>query len=126
MVAEGRVFVDVEQAVIAWLKANVPLAGNRVFAGYNSAAAQPQVVVQRIAGPDDAALVQCDVWAPYRSNAAVAAAQLASAASSLALFDSGNVRLKGAAVESIRWLPDPESDTPRYIVDITFTASHKP
>ena len=126
LVAEARTFVDVTAAVIAWAKATVPLAGARVYSGYNSAAAQPQVVVQRIAGPDDNCTMQFDVWAAGRTEAAAAAAQLATQVTYLSRFVSGNVVLKDATVESIRWLPDPESDTPRYIVDVTFTASQKP
>jgi hypothetical protein len=127
LVAEASTSVDVTAGVIAWVKAVLPATfGTRVFSGYNSAAAQPQVVVQRIAGPDDACYIQFDVWAVGRSEAALAAAQLATMVSALARFVSGNVLLKDATVESIRWLPDPESDTPRYIVEVTFTASHKP
>lgn len=126
MVAEAKVWVDVEDAVIQFLKDNVPLVGTRVYAGYNTSAAQPQLVVMRIGGSDEAALLQVDCWAVSRSGAAAVANQVATACELLSRFIRNNILLKAANIESKRWLPDEEADTPRYILDITFTAAHKP
>lgn len=123
MVAEAIVYVDVEGAARAWARAAVPSVDGRVFFGATDAAARPQIVVQRIGGDDDAAALQWDVWGTNKANAAEVAAELASACSALAGFVHGGAILKAAAVEFVRWLPDPDGDQPRYIVETTFTAS---
>jgi hypothetical protein len=123
VVAEAREWVDVEVAVREWTRDNVPGADRRVFFATNDQVTDPQIVVQRIAGPDDAVLVQFDVWANKKATAAALAAELASAADALSAYFFNNVSLKGMAVESVRWQPDPESNEPRYIVEVIVAAA---
>lgn len=122
MVAEARTWVDVESAVRQWARENVTSVGSRVFFGANNKAAMPQIVLFRIGGPDDQCLIQFDVWAGNKADAAEAAAELCTAADELSRYVAGNVLLKGAVVDGSRWQPDEESDIPRYIVEITFSA----
>lgn len=123
MVAEAVTFVDVEGAVRSWARDNVDSISRKAFFGYQTDAGLPQVVPIRIGGPDDEALFQFDCWASSKAVSAALAAELATEADALARYTSGEVILHGAVVESIRWLPDPESDAPRHVVDITFTAT---
>lgn len=120
---QAVVWVDVENAVRSWARDFVLSAERRVFFGVNNNVDFPQIVLHRLGGPDSACLIQFDVWAATKATAAAAAAELASAVDALARYDTGDVLLHAAVVESSRWLPDPETDKPRYIVDVTFVAS---
>lgn len=128
MVAEARDHGDVEDAVRQWARDNVlPAAGagnvnRRVFFGVDNKAAFPQIAVFKISGPDDQSLVQLDVWGGTRAQAAKIAAELQTAADKLSRYEAGNVLLKGAVVEGSSWQPDEESNKPRYVVQITFSA----
>lgn len=122
MVAEPRVWVDIEPAVRAWLRDAVTSAGDRVFMSFNEKAAMPQASVERIAGPDDACLMQLSAWGAHKADAAQLAAELATVADALGRYAHDGVVLLGARVEDVRNLPDVESDTPRYVVDVTITA----
>lgn len=126
MVAEPSIWVDVESAVRDWARNAVASVNRRVFFGFNDKAAMPQVVVFRIAGPDDRVLIQFDVWAHTKALAAATAAELATAADGLGRSVHGGVVLLGANVEGSRWQPDEQSDKPRYVVDVTFTAVAAP
>lgn len=125
-IAEPRIWVDVEGAVRAWIREAVTSANNRVFFGTNDTVFEKgdsQIVLFRVAGPDDNCLIQCDVWAKTKAAAAALAAELATAADGLARYSWEGVLLHSASVDSIRWLPDDAADTPRYIVEITFFAT---
>jgi hypothetical protein len=125
VIAEPRTWVDVEAAVREWARDAVSAVNRRVFFGANNAAARPQIVLFRVAGPDDLCLIQFDVRAASKEAAASAAAELATAADGLSRFSYNGVLLLGATVDSIRWLPDeemPVKDSARYIVEVTFTA----
>jgi hypothetical protein len=119
MVAEAYVAVDVEKAVRAWARS----LGFTAFFGTNNSGSFPQVVIQRVAGPDEDCLMQFDVWGGTKAEAATVAADLRSALSGLSSYDFDGIRLHAASDASARWLPDPESDRPRYIVEATVTAS---
>lgn len=123
MVAEARTWVDVEAAVREWARDVVSSVDRRVFFGFNNKVEMPQVVLFRIAGPDDRCLIQFDAWAQGKAQAATVAAELATAADELSRYVHDGVLLHGARVEGVRWQPDEESDTPRYIVEVTFTAT---
>lgn len=141
MVAEARTWVDVEAAVRAWARDAVPSVERRVFYGYSrQVATSSQIAVQRIAGPDDACLIQFDVWGvgpdgrPNKTASARIAAELSTAADALGryTFEPGDdeedealpaVLLHGALVEHVRWQPDEESGAARYVVEATFTAT---
>lgn len=123
MIAEAKTWVDVEAAVRAWAKENIDDVGRRVFFGENDKKQYPQIVLRRISGPDDACLIQFDVWGDTKVAAMLVATKLATALDALSRYVSGGVILHGATVESERWLPDFESDKPRYILDVIFTAT---
>lgn len=123
MVAEPRTWVDVEGAVRAWARQSLPALEGRVFFGFANDAPLPQVVLTRIAGSDDRCLLQFDCWAETKAASAQLAAALATAIDALARWVDGEVVLHGARVDEVRWQPDPESDTPRHIVEATFTAA---
>lgn len=123
MVAEARPHVDVEGLVRAWAREVLTSLSGRVFFGYSNDAALPQVVLAKVAGTDMDALIQFDCWAATKAAAATVAAELSEAADALGRYAGSGAALIGANVESDgRWLPDDESDTPRYVVEITFTA----
>src|ERR1051326_9081882 len=123
MVAEPRTWVDVEGAVREWARDNVDEVSRRVFFGYNEAAALPQIVLFRIGGPDDRCLIQFDVWGKPKAQAASVAAKLATAADELSRYVTEGVILHGSVVESVRWQPDEERDTRRYVGDVMSTAT---
>ncbi|MGE0133762.1 MAG: hypothetical protein AB7L91_06285 [Dehalococcoidia bacterium] len=123
MVAEARTWVDVESAVREWARDRVASAERRVFFGANVSAPVPQIVLFRIAGPDDRCLIQFDVWGDSKAQAAATAAELATAADEVGRYTHDGVILHGAVVDSVRWQPDDESDQPRYVVDVMFTAT---
>lgn len=123
MPAEAATWVDVEGAVRAWAREQLPGLDGRVFFGVNNAVPDPQVVLHRVAGTDADCLIQFDVWAASKAQAASIAAALATAADALSRFTADGVLLHGALVESVRWQPDEESDAPRYVVEVTFTAT---
>lgn len=125
MVAEARTWVDVEGAVRQWARQALPSLSGRVFFGFNGAATPtfPQLVLFRVGGPDDRCLIQFDVWGSSKAEAASTAAALATAADALSRYTHGGALLHGALVEGVRWQPDEESDQPRYVVDVMFTAT---
>src|SRR6185295_8698748 len=93
LVAEAKVWVDVEDAVREWARDNVLTAARRVFFAVNNDINEPQIVVQRIAGPDDACIVQFDVWARTKVAAAALAAELATQAEALSRYINDGVLL---------------------------------
>lgn len=123
MVAQAVVWVDVESAVREWGRDNIASVDRRVLFARNEKGPLPQVIVQRIAGPDSDCLIQLDVVASSKAAAAELAAEVATAVDGLARYVTDDVILHAAAVEDSRWLPDPVSKEPRYVIDATFVAS---
>lgn len=124
--AEPRVWVDIEAAVRAYVRDTVSEVDRRVFFGTNNAAEKPQIVLFRVAGPDDQCLIQFDVRGTTKESAAETAAALATALDAIARYPFNGVILHGATVDSVRWLPDealPVKDSARYIVEATITAT---
>jgi hypothetical protein len=126
VVAEPRLWVDVESAIREWARDSVASVDRRVFFSPNNAAAFPQISLSRIAGPDDRCLIQFDAWAAHRAEAAQTAAELATAADAIGRYAHDGVLLHGALVESVRWQPDEQSDTARYVVEATFAVTSAP
>lgn len=120
LVAERHQAVDVEAAVRAWGR---DALGAKVFFGVNQDAAFPQVIVRRVGGPDDRALIQFDCWGDTKAQAAATAAELATELTGIGTVDYAGVRIHDAVWLGTQWLPDPESDTPRYIVEANFMVS---
>ena len=125
MVAEATVYVDVEGAVREWARDTLSGLSRRVFFGPSEDASLPYVSLYRIGGPDEACLVQFDVWGAHKAQAQSAAAALCTAISGLGRYEypEANVLLHGASQPDSRWQPDEESGQPRYVVEATFTAT---
>jgi hypothetical protein len=123
VVAEARIWVDVESALREWARDNVPSVDRRVFFGATDKAGLPQIAVFRIFGTDDNALIQFDAWGKDKRQAAAVAAEIATAADELSRYVYDDVLLHGARVETIRWQPDEVSDRARYVMDVTVTAT---
>jgi hypothetical protein len=119
---EARTAVNVTLAVREWCRSR----GFVAFTGVNNNGSFPQVIVQRIAGPDDDVLFQFDVWAADGGGARQAedeAARLASELTGLTTYIYDGCRLLDARWSGTRWLPDPVSDRPRFVVEAVFFAT---
>ncbi len=132
-------FSDVESLAKAWLittPAGALVAraggGHNVFMAMPTSAPLPAIVLGRIGGappsrsdtPIDRARISFDCWATTRAAANAIAYATAAACTNLAEeggYTAGSARLLTAELLALLWLPDPESDTPRYVVDALFT-----
>jgi hypothetical protein len=130
---------DDEALVKAWaLQTSVAALLTRADGGvsiYNAmpkAAPVPSLICWRTGGgprarkdlPEHRARMQMHCWGTSRAQASLIARTLVSELDSLARlggFDHGDARLAAAEVINLIWLPDPESDTARYIVDALVT-----
>jgi hypothetical protein len=134
------VYADVENLVKQWLATTsvAPLvtrtvdSGLSIFLAMPPSAPLPAVVLYRVAGapspgkdlPEEATRLSFDCWGRSRAEAGAIARALMAELETLARvggYDSGDARLAAAEVINVVWLPDPESDTPRYVVDATVT-----
>lgn len=124
MIAEARTWVDVEYAVRAWAQAELPALGQgRIGFGINKDAPLPQIVILQIAGTDDRAWIQFDVWGS-KPQAAQTASQLETAVDALSRYVyQDSIILHGGLIQNRRWLIDVESNTSRYVIDTTFTTT---
>lgn len=133
-------YLDIEGLVKAWL-ATTPVAalvarpggGHHIYQAMPVGAPLPSVIVQRVGGgparrsdvPADVARITCHCWAATRPDAVAIAQAVTAAIQNLAEtggFTSGSSRLVAGEVVSWVWIPDPQSDTPRYVVDGLITA----
>lgn len=135
------VYGDVEQVVKAWLRATpavadlVPLpggAGPAIFNAMPTSAPNPVILAELVAGgPSPREDLPCadyritfDVYGRTRAEAAGVTYALVGVLESLARdgsWDDGTTTVYAANVVLMRWFPDPDSDTPRYIVDALIT-----
>jgi hypothetical protein len=88
----------------------------------------PQVVVMRLGGYATDISYQIDVWDETRDGAWLLTATVAGAVEVASeawasLMPSAHARIIGTRVESIRWLPDDVTDTPRYVVEVTVSGT---
>lgn len=135
-------YADVESAVVAWL-ATTPVAplvtragdgGLNIYRAMPTSAPLPAVVVNRVGGgprarsdvPEDVARLSFDCWGSSRADAIAVATALVAACENLAetgtyVTGDGTARLVAAEVVLWLWSPDPNSDTPRYVVDALFS-----
>jgi len=110
-----------------WLRANGPIVaivGTRTYVGALPIGAPlPALVILRVgggmAGTDtyDHALVQVEAWA---SGGAAAEALIATVVAALGTAPemtalTATTQLMGAALNSLVWAPDPDTDSARYI-----------
>jgi hypothetical protein len=133
-------YLDVEVLVKSWLAttpvaALVPRAGGgfHIYQAMPIGAPLPSVIVSRVGGaparrsdvPADVARISMDIFAASRPLAVAIAQTLVAAVENLAqtgAYVTGSSRLEAGEVVSWIWLPDPTSDTARYVVDGLFTA----
>lgn len=126
------IYGPIEQAVKSWLMTTdvAPLVqrGAGVFSIYLAmppAAPVPAVVVSLIGGgprpradlPVSRYRLSFDCWGSSRDEASLIARTLLAALGDLSGVTVDGVTLGGADVINMVWLPDPDSDTARYIVD---------
>lgn len=127
-----RSFVDAEDVVKEWLLTTsvAPLVTNKIFLAMPKGAPLPSVILSRVGGtsmpesdaPIDAARISFAVWAANRPQAKTIRTALLGEIESIGYQPEyvGTVgRIKSGLLLSDIWLPDPEDDVPRYIVDAT-------
>lgn len=136
----GVHYGDPEQLVKAWLKttpvaATVPLPGNlgpAIFNAMPKAAPNPALLIELIGGgplsradlPAAQYRLSFDAFGRTRAEAAAITYALVEALENLgreSTYTDGATTLYTASVVLVRWLPDPDSDTPRYVVDALVT-----
>lgn len=133
-------YADVETLVKTWLRqtgvaALVPLpdgSGPAIFNAMPKGAPEPAIICRLISGGPTS---RNDIpVAEYRFSFSITAASKAQAADiAYALIETGEdlarngsysdgiTTLFSGRILAVRWQPDPDSDTPRYIVDALIT-----
>lgn len=132
-------YADTENVVKAWLATTdvAPLVaradgGLSIFLAMPRTPVMPSVVLTRVGGgpvyrkdiAEDRARISFTCWGTSRASAGVVCRNLVAACDALARtggWESGPTLLGAAEVINVMWLPDPDSDTPRYIVDALVT-----
>lgn len=131
-------FADVENLVKTWLLTTTvaPLVtvGTRVdiYFAMPTAAPIPSIVLSRAGGaprrrsdlPEEVTRISFDCWGTSRAQAGTICRALMAELDSLARigpFITAGTLLAVGEVASVVWLPDPDSDRPRYIVDALVT-----
>lgn len=132
-------YADVENIVKAWANTTPLVAeltrtggGVSIFLAMPIGAPLPALILSRVGGapaprkdlPEDRARISFTCWAASRAQAFRIARILVEELESLSRtggWTSGNTLLAAAVTLTVRWLPDPDSDTPRYIVDALIT-----
>lgn len=131
------IYTDVENLVKQWVL-TTPVAplltrtdgGTSIFLAMPASSPLPALVLSRVGGaprassdvPEDAARMTFNCWGTTRTQCGQIARTLMAELENLSQtggFVSGDARLVAAQVLNMFWLPDPESDTARYIVDAT-------
>lgn len=106
--------------------------GYSIYNAMPPAAPIPAVIAFQVSGgpesskdiPEQRTLIQFDCWGKTRQQAGDIARLLMSELEWLGRTGGkiiGGVYLGTATVNNMRWLPEPDSDTPRYIVDALIT-----
>lgn len=131
-------YADVENLVKTWaLTTDVaPLVarpgGYNIYLAMPAASPMPSVVLSRVGGgprarkdlPEEVSRISFSCWANTRAEAGVISRTLCAELETLArtggYINAGTVLAAGDVVSMI-WLPDPDSDKPRYIVDALVT-----
>lgn len=125
---------DVEGAMRDYLRADAgvsALVSTRVFFGIpRNGARFPLAVVRKVAGrqdgseaPLDVATIQVDAWGTTKANAATLRSAVRDACDALREpTTQGTVVLYGANCVGDTWVPDPESDQPRYAMTFEVVA----
>lgn len=131
-------FADTENVVKAWIPTTSvgPLIrradnGYSVFLAMPTGAPNPAIIITQVAGgpdrkdlPQQTVRLQFDCWGRTRAEAGTIARTLMGELEWLPRTGGAIVQgayVGAADVQLMRWMPDPESDTPRYIVDALIT-----
>lgn len=127
-------YANTETTVKTWLTTTTvaalverPDGGINVFNAMPKGSPLPAVVLFQVSGgpsarkdlPEQAARIQFDCWAATRAQASTIALQICAELDHLQrsvgpIIDG--VYLGATSAPTMLWLPDPDSDTPRYIV----------
>jgi hypothetical protein len=132
-------YADTETVVKTWLHTTTvaplvtrPDGGISIYNAMPAGSPVPSVIAWQVTGgprarkdlPEQTARIQFDCWGLTRAQAGDIArtliAELEWCAKSGGRIISG-VYLGVAVTQSMRWLPEPDSDTPRYVVDALIT-----
>lgn len=119
----------VERALRDWVRARptiTPLVAPNFVALGATRGTSTSIGIRRVAGaegasdvPTDDALFQFDCWAETESDAAdVRDAVIGVFAGLTTTPFTASVLCTGALVVGQQWLPDPDTDTPRYVVTV--------
>lgn len=132
------VYADVESFVKGWLLTTSVAAlvtradnGVSVYMAMPTGAPVPAVILTRVGGgptarkdlPEETARMTFTCWGRTRAQAGTIARAVTVECESVARmpgYTAGGTTLAAAHVSRVFWLPDPDSDTARYIVDATF------
>lgn len=132
-------YADTETVVKTWLLTSsvAPLllrldGGYSIYNAMPPAAPVPALIAWQVTGaprpskdlPEQSARIQFDCWGRTRMQAGEIARTLISELEWVAQSGGrivGGVYFGTAVTQSMRWLPEPDSDTPRYIVDALIT-----
>lgn len=125
-------YPDTEGAVREWLRTRgLPLVGEHVYFGIPTSKPAEFVTIGRIGGgpvagsllPLDVARLSLTCWGSSKKKASDIANAVVSEVRAIEAtpFTSGVVG-HGGEVDSVLWQPAADTDTPRYIVDVTITA----
>jgi len=132
-------YADTETVVKTWLLSSdvAPLllrsdGGYSIYNAMPPKAPIPALVMFQVAGgprtrkdlPEQQVRMQFDCWGKTRKEAGDIARTLIGELENCALTGGrviGGVYLGTAVTQMMRWLPEPDSDTPRYIVDALIT-----
>lgn len=134
-------FPEIESLVKAWLGytsvaalVRRPDGGLNIWTAMPLSAPLPAIILKRIGGSPparsdqllDRARISIDCWAADRAAARQIAGAVAAEAVSLSErggFTLGAEILYVAEIAGWLWLPDPQADTPRYVIDGFFYAA---
>ena len=132
-------FAATEVTVAEWLAGSTvaplvlrPDGGVSIFNAMPKGAPLPAVVLFQVTGgptprkdlPEQTVRMQFDCWATTRSESRNIALQIAVELDNIQRNGGpivSGVYLAATSSPTVRWLPDPDSDTPRYIVDALIT-----
>lgn len=131
-------YADVENLAKTWsLTTDVaPLVarpgGFNIYLAMPALSPLPAVVISRVGGgparrkdlPEEVSRISFSCWAASRAQAGEISRVLVGELETLARtggWESAGTILAAGEVVSVIWLPDPDSDTPRYIVDALVT-----
>ena len=137
-------FADTEAVVKRWLATTSvaplisrPGGGLNIFGAMPNSSPLPALIVTRVGGgvdavaevPSDLARISFACWAATKDSASALYRAVLGEVDTLARvggWTEAPTTLLAGSVESVVWLPDPDSDVPRYIVDahmITITTT---